>query len=227
MDIAHRFTENPLLKPQDLAPSEGNLQVICLLNPGVFSWNGKIYLLVRVAESVAPQAGKLFVAMRTASGLLEIIELNLDDPALINTDPRVINYQGFDYLTTTSYLKLFSSNDGIYFKPEDLALQGRGYAERFGIEDCRVSQIEEVFYLTYTAVSDNGVAVGLRTTKDWQHFENHGIIFPPHNKDVALFEEKINGKFYALHRPTSKNIGAIIFGWPNRLMVFIGATINV
>lgn len=207
MDIAKRFKENPLLRPQDLAASAENLQVICLLNPGVFSWNGKTYLLVRVAENVAPQTGKLFVPMRTASDLLEIMELKLDDPDLINTDPRVINYKGLDYLTTISYLRLFSSDDGIHFKPEPLALHGKGYAERFGIEDCRVSKIEDTFYLTYTAVSDNGVAVGLRTTKDWQHFENHGLIFPPHNKDVALFEERINGKFYALHRPSSKEIG--------------------
>ncbi len=33
------------------------------------------------------------------------------------------------------------------------------------------------------------------------------MIFPPHNKDCAIFEEKINGRFYALHRPSSKEIG--------------------
>ncbi|MNE45808.1 Beta-1,4-mannooligosaccharide phosphorylase [compost metagenome] len=33
------------------------------------------------------------------------------------------------------------------------------------------------------------------------------MIFPPHNKDCAIFEEKINGKFYALHRPSSVDIG--------------------
>lgn len=207
MDIAKRFKENPLLKPQDLPASAENLQVICLLNPDVFILNNKIYLLVRVVENVAPQDGKLFVPMRFTSDLLEIMELKLDDPDLINTDPRVINYRGLDYLTTISYLRLFSSDDGINFKPEPLELHGKGYAERFGIEDCRVSRIDETFYLSYTAVSDNGVAVGLRTTKDWQNFENRGLIFPPHNKDVAIFEEKINGKFYALHRPTSKNIG--------------------
>ncbi len=207
MDIAKRFKENPLLKPQDLAASAENLQVICLLNPGVFTWRGKIYLLVRVAENLGPQGGKIFIPMRSTSDLLEIMELKLDDPDLINTDPRVIKYKGLDYLTTISYLRLFSSDDGINFKPELLALHGKGYAERFGIEDCRVVQIGDTFYLSYTAVSDNGVAVGLRTTKDWQNFQSHGLIFPPHNKDVALFEEKINEKFYALHRPSSKEIG--------------------
>jgi predicted GH43/DUF377 family glycosyl hydrolase len=33
------------------------------------------------------------------------------------------------------------------------------------------------------------------------------MIFPPHNKDCALFEEKIGGKYYALHRPSSPELG--------------------
>lgn len=33
------------------------------------------------------------------------------------------------------------------------------------------------------------------------------MIFPPHNKDCAIFEEKVNDKFYALHRPSSVEIG--------------------
>ncbi|MEO6290050.1 MAG: hypothetical protein ABIO76_09030, partial [Ginsengibacter sp.] len=38
-------------------------------------------------------------------------------------------------------------------------------------------------------------------------FQSHGMILPPHNKDCAIFEEKINGLFYALHRPSSVDIG--------------------
>jgi predicted GH43/DUF377 family glycosyl hydrolase len=33
------------------------------------------------------------------------------------------------------------------------------------------------------------------------------MIFPPHNKDCAIFEEKINGLYYTLHRPSSPEIG--------------------
>ncbi|MCY1509113.1 4-O-beta-D-mannosyl-D-glucose phosphorylase [compost metagenome] len=207
MDIARRFKENPLLKPGDLAASAGRLQVICLLNPGVFSFEGRIYLLVRVAESVARAEGMLFIPMRMANDLLEIMEIKLDDPDLKNTDARIVNYKGLDYLTTISYLRLFSSEDGLRFKAEPLALHGAGELERYGIEDCRVSKIGTTFYLTYTAVSENGVGVGLKTTRNWKTFTHHGLIFPPHNKDVALFEEKINGLFYALHRPSSKEIG--------------------
>jgi predicted GH43/DUF377 family glycosyl hydrolase len=40
-------------------------------------------------------------------------------------------------------------------------------------------------------------------TKDFKSFQRHGIIFCPENKDVLLFPERINGKYYALHRPVS------------------------
>lgn len=208
-DFAERFSENPLLMPKDLKPSRDGLQVISLLNPGVFQFDNKIWLLVRVAESTTQKEGVIFFPALNATGNTEIIEVPLNDPDLVATDARVIKYKGLDYLTTISHLRLLSSTDGIHFsEPESNAsLFGKGYLEKFGIEDCRVSQIDDSYYLTYTAVSDSGVGVGLRTTTDWINFEHKGMIFPPHNKDCAIFEEKINGKFYALHRPSSKEIG--------------------
>jgi predicted GH43/DUF377 family glycosyl hydrolase len=208
-DLARRFPENPLLLPKDIVPSTTGLQVISLLNPGVFTFQHKTWLLVRVAESIAQKEGVIYFPVLNATGNTEIIEVPLNDPDLIATDARVINYKGLDYLTTISHLRLLSSDDGIHFHEDKNypGLFGQGYLERFGIEDCRVAQINDTFYLTFTAVSDSGVGVGLRTTTDWQHFENKGMILPPHNKDCAIFEEKINDKFYCLHRPSSKEIG--------------------
>jgi predicted GH43/DUF377 family glycosyl hydrolase len=208
-DLAHRFPENPLLLPKDIKPSDPGLQVICLLNPGVFRFDGKIWLLVRVAESVKQIEGWAFIPTLNDEGKLETLKVPLNDPDLIATDARVYNYQGLDYLTTVSHLRLMSSSDGINFTEEEgyPGIFGKGKLERFGIEDCRVSYLEDQFYLTYTAVSDNGVGVGMQTTTDWKTFQRYGMILPPHNKDVAIFEEKIDGKYYALHRPSSKDIG--------------------
>jgi len=208
-DLAKRFPQNPLLLPKDVRPSAEGLQVICLLNPGVFIFDQKIWLLVRVAESIKQVEGWAFLPALNDNGKLDIIEVPLNDPDLIATDARVFNYQGLDYLTTVSHLRLLSSADGISFAEEKgyPGLFGSGQLERFGIEDCRVSLIDGVYYLTYTAVSDSGVGVGMQTTRDWQHFERKGMILPPHNKDVAIFEEKIRGNYYALHRPSSKDIG--------------------
>ncbi|GGH86343.1 putative GH43/DUF377 family glycosyl hydrolase [Pullulanibacillus pueri] len=44
-------------------------------------------------------------------------------------------------------------------------------------------------------------------TKDFKTVERKGMIFAPENKDVLIFPEKINGKYYALHRPVPKSVG--------------------
>jgi len=208
-DLARRFPENPLLIPKDLQPDNPALQIISLLNPGVFRFQNKTWLLVRVAEGTVAKEGFTYFPVLNSTGNTEVIEVPLNDPDLIATDARVVNYKGLDYLTTISHLRLLCSDDGVkFYEPEDYPpITGKAYLERFGIEDCRVTQINDTYYLTYTAVSDSGVGVGMRTTKDFKNYEYAGMILPPHNKDCAIFEEKINGKFYCLHRPSSKEIG--------------------
>ncbi|MDP3313576.1 glycoside hydrolase family 130 protein [Lutibacter sp.] len=208
-DIAKRHQQNPLLSPKDLLPSNKNMIIECLLNPGVFEFNGKIGVLVRVAERTIQKEGIVSVPIYNNVGKVEILDFNLNDSKLNASDARVINYDGIDYLTTISHLRLLFSTDGVNFieSEEYPAIFGEGEYESFGIEDCRVSLIDNKYYLTYTMVSPNGVGVGLRTTKDWKSFEKSGMIFSPHNKDCAIFEEKINGMFYALHRPSSPELG--------------------
>ncbi|MCZ4225235.1 glycoside hydrolase family 130 protein [Pedobacter rhodius] len=207
-DLAKRFSQNPILSPKDLASSREGLEIACLLNPGVFTFQNKTWLLIRVAERPKQINGVISFPVLTGDGI-EIIAINENDPDLIADDPRVITYKGADYLTTLSHLRLVCSDDGINFhQPEGYPLlQGEGPDEVFGIEDCRVALIDGTYYLTFTAVSGDGVGVGMRTTKDWKIFEKHGMVIPPHNKDCAIFEEKINGKFYALHRPSSVDLG--------------------
>ncbi|MGD0464851.1 MAG: glycoside hydrolase family 130 protein [Tepidisphaeraceae bacterium] len=208
-DLARRFPENPLLRPADIQPSRPDWQVECLLNPGVFRFNGKTCLLVRVAERPPQREGCVSFPILSESGEARVLEFDRNDPRLDISNPRVLRYDGVHYLTTLSHLRMLTSDDGIRFR-EDPAyppLCGHGAFETFGIEDSRVSRQAGVFYLTYTAVSPNGVAVGMRSTSDWKQFHEHGLIFPPHNKDCALFEEKIGGRYFALHRPSSPEIG--------------------
>lgn len=208
-DVASRNTQNPLLSPKDLQPSSEHMIIECLLNPGVFTFNGKTGLLVRVAERTVQKEDFLSVPIYNAKGKVEILDFKLGSPKLDASDPRVINYDGVDYLTTISHLRLLWSDDGVNFSENNSypSLFGEGAYESYGIEDCRVSQIGDTYYLTYTMVSPNGVGVGLRVTKDWKDFEKKGMIFSPHNKDCAIFEGKINGKYYALHRPSSPELG--------------------
>ena len=208
-DIALRNKKNPLLSPKDLKASDTNMIIECLLNPGVFEFNGKTGLLVRVAERTVQKEGTISVPVYNESGKVEILNFDLNDPKLDSSDARIINYDGTDYLTTISHLRLLFSDDGstFYELEQYPSIFGEGEYESYGIEDCRVAKIKDTYYLTYTMVSINGVGVGLRTTKDWKKFEKKGMIFSPHNKDCAIFEEKINEKYFALHRPSSPELG--------------------
>lgn len=209
MDIAKRNPKNPLLKPSDLKPGISGMEIACLLNPGVFKYDGKTWLLLRVAERPVQKDGIISFPVYNEEGKIEVLSFSEDDPDLNAEDPRVIEYKGQNYLTTMSYLRLVSSTDGVHFE-EDAnypPIFGQGELESFGIEDCRVATTEDGFFLTFTEVSPVAVGVGLIHTKDWKHYTRHGMIFPPHNKDCALFEEKVNNKYFALHRPSSPELG--------------------
>src|SRR5579875_1119371 len=205
-----RFESNPILRPRDVKPSLEGLEVTCLLNPGAFRFRGKTWLLLRVAERPRQKVGFISTPVldTEAPGGIRLLEIPLHDPDLTYNDPRAFKYKGQTYLTTLSHLRLASSEDGVSFQvAESPTLLGQGVLESFGIEDCRVTEIEGRFYLTYTAVSPYGVGVAMSSTTDWEHFTQHGMIIPPTNKDCALFPEKIGGYYYILHRPSSIGIG--------------------
>jgi len=209
MDIAKRFKQNPLLTPKDLTPSSPGMEIECLLNPGVFRYQDKTWLLVRVAERPQQEKGKISFPVYNHEGQIEIVSFDAKDPHLEASDPRIVIYEGKYYLTTLSHLRLVCSEDHVQFKEPQgsCPIMGLGSQEAFGIEDCRVTSMADGYHLTYTKVSAHGVGVGYMYTADWKHFERRGMIFPPHNKDCTFFEERINGNYYALHRPSSPELG--------------------
>lgn len=208
--LVSRFPENPILRPQNVKPSRDGVMVECLLNPGAFTYRGRTGLLLRVAERPPQKPGTVSVPVLDPAepGGVRILEVSEEDPGLEPRDARVFYYRGDFYLTTLSHLRLAWSEDGVHFRADDRpTLVGQGPLEAFGIEDCRVVDIDGVYHLTYTAVSINGVGVGLITTRDWQTYTRHGMIIPPHNKDCAIFAEKVGGRYVALHRPSGVDLG--------------------
>src|SRR5258708_5139909 len=182
-DLSTRLGENPLLKPGDIKPTSYSMKIECLLNPGVFRFNNKIWLLLRVAERPEQSENKVSFPLYNEKGEIEVLSFDKSDPDLDFTDPRVIRYKGCDYLTTLSHLRLVCSDDGKrFYEPKGYAtIFGTHKLEAYGIEDCRVVEIDGVYNLTYTMVSHYGVGVGLIRTRDWKHFDRDGMIFPPHN----------------------------------------------
>ena len=207
-DLADRFPENPILLPSSIQPSIPGMNVEGLLNPGAFRFEGRTHLLLRVAERPEQKIGMISFPIIDSDGNQKILEFDKSDPLLDLSDPRTLKRGDTEYLTTLSHLRIVESDDGVNFRENghDI-LTGKGELEIFGIEDCRVTEIGGTYYLTFTQVSPHGVGVGMRSTRDWKNFMSHGMILPAHNKDCALFPEKIQGKYYTLHRPSSPTLG--------------------
>lgn len=179
MDIAKRSSHNPLMRPQDLKPCIPGMEITCLLNPGVFRMNGKTWLVLRVAERPVQKKGVISFPIYNKEGKIEVLSFDKSDPQLDMRDPRVIGFKGQNYLTTMSYLRLVCSDDDVHFyeDPAFPPIFGEGFQESFGIEDCRVTTMEDGYYLTFTEVSPVAVGVGLIRTKNFKEYEREGMIF--------------------------------------------------
>ncbi len=205
-ELFRRFDANPLLTPDQVKPSLEGLVIRCVFNPGAFRYQGRIGLLLRVAEFAPDDERYLRVPVVGESHEIEMLEF--DRAEVTAESPTVMEHRGHKYLTSLSHLRLAWSDDGTHFTVDDEpTLIGEGPLEGYGIEDCRVVRLDDVYHLTCTQVSANGVGVGLMTTADWRRFERHGMIVPPHNKDCVLFPKKIDGQYVCLHRPTGSDIG--------------------
>lgn len=210
----YRFEENPLITPLDVKPLNEGYEVIGAFNAGVAKYKNETLLLLRVAERPISESEDIIKApiYDVKTGKLNTISLSKDDERYSFADPRMIsdkeNMDGFVYLTSLSYIRIARSEDGHNFTIDDEPfLFPFNEYQIFGIEDARCTQIGDEYYVNFTSVSPVGVCDSLIVTEDFKSFRSLGNIFAPDNKDVLIFPEKINEKYYALHRPVSSNLG--------------------
>ena len=205
-----RSPNNPIIKPKDVKPSRDDFEVIGVFNAGVTRFNEEVVLLLRVAERpINKHPDIVLTAIYDVSkGQLIIKEFSKGDPENDFSDPRLIITPKGTYLTSISHLRLARSKDGIGFEIENSpTIRPSNDYETFGLEDPRISLIDGTYYINYVGVGPFGVTTCLASTKDFNTFERHGVIFSPDNKDVVLFPERVEGKYYALHRPVSSLFG--------------------
>ncbi|ARI76287.1 BtaManbiosPhlase [Halobacillus mangrovi] len=214
--IVKRLEKNPILQPQDIPAYHDDHEVIGVFNAGVAEYKGETLLLLRVAErpiqTDADSVKTTVVDFSNDQPQVQVLTLEKTDENYDFSDPRTIMHKekqrGTAYLTSLSYIRIARSTDGKNFTVDEEPFIYPGTsAESWGVEDPRVTQIQDTYYIQYSAISEKGVAVGLISTRDFVSYERLGLIFPPENKDVAILPEKINGKYYALHRPVPKGIG--------------------
>ncbi|MEP6998897.1 MAG: glycoside hydrolase family 130 protein [bacterium] len=205
-----RAPENPILTPAMIRPSRPDLNVVGVFNPAATMQGDDVVLLLRVAEAPAKHSAAEAVApvFNAGTGQLEFRRWMAGTPRLDVTDPRVIVFEGKSWLTSISHLRVARSRDGIHFDVDPIpAIFPETALESFGIEDPRITLIDGTYWINYTAVSPLGIATALASTNDFRSFTRHGIIFPPNNRDVTIFPEKIGDRYVALHRPMPDGIG--------------------
>lgn len=206
-----RYKENPIIAPADVKPSREGYRVLGAFNPAAVQYGDEILLLLRVAEGCESREGYVCVPtyrFDEGGSYPDLLAFPLGDPDLAFKDTRGIVYRGKDYLSTISHIRLARSVDGIHFTIDERPfLYPVDEREEYGVEDARVVCIEGRYYINYTAVSRDSWATALAVTNDFRSVERLGLIFHPENKDVAIFPERIGGKYYALHRPNNSGFG--------------------
>lgn len=214
--ILERHPANPIISPQDVTPSRPDFEIISVVNAGVIQTENKTALLLRVAEKFLQSSKETvevpYITFPDNKAKITKKSFSLADDKYDFSDPRVIQTKKPAHeiiaLTSLSHLRLAWSDNGIHFQVEKnpWLFPSTAY-EAWGCEDPRITNIEGTYWINYTAVSDLGIATALASTASFQHVERHGIIFPPSNRDVVLFPEKIDGQYAAFHRPMPAYIG--------------------
>ncbi len=76
--------------------------------------------------------------------------------------------------------------------------------EAGGVEDPRITKIGDTFYITYSAyhgLKKDRVRVSLASTHDFETVTRHGPVLERDMRNVVIFPEKIDAKYFALMRP--------------------------
>lgn len=92
--------------------------------------------------------------------------------------------------------------------------------EELGIEDPRITFMDGVYYINYTAYSHHGARLALAKTTDFHTYERIALISEPNNKNAVLFPKKINGKYVRLDRPYWSSYGAIWISYSDDLVAW-------
>ncbi len=128
------------------------------------------------------------------------------NPSVVERDGKIIMLYRAQDKNGTSRLGFAESGDGIHFirRAEPVFSPETDYEKDGGVEDPRLVQFGDVYYLTYTGYNKKDAQLCLATSKDLIHWERKGVILPAYRgrwnvrwtKSGAIVPEKIGGKYW-------------------------------
>jgi beta-1,2-mannobiose phosphorylase / 1,2-beta-oligomannan phosphorylase len=210
-------SDNLIFRPDDVdlsySPMRKNLHqetyVLGAFNPGLCRLkNGNLLMMVRVAEALkTPVAGNKVRSIRwDKENDYAIDEWPLEQTDI--RDPRKIKITAYGFpvyaLTSLSWLLPVELNrDGSSVKHihYDKIISPRLSSQEYGIEDPRISAIDGKYFMTTCCASSERHSTMLYVSDDGLEYKNLGIVLDHQNKDMLLFEGRINKNYFALTRP--------------------------
>src|SRR5881392_3565130 len=135
------------------------------------------------------------------------------NPAVVFHNGKFVMLYRAQDATGTSRLGYAESDDGVHFtrRPEPVLSPSEFYEKDGGVEDPRLVQFGETYYLTYTGYNKKDAQLCLATSRDLIHWERKGLILPAYKgnwnvgwtKSGAIVPEKIQGKYWMYFLGTS------------------------
>lgn len=135
------------------------------------------------------------------------------NPAVVWHEGKIVMLYRAQDKQGTSRLGYAESTDGIHFsrRDEPVFTPEKDYEKGGGVEDPRLVQFGDTYYLTYTGYNKKDAQLCLATSKDLIHWDRKGIILPANKgnwnvkwtKSGAIVPEKINGKYWMYFLGTS------------------------
>ncbi len=128
------------------------------------------------------------------------------NPAVIVRGDKVVMLYRAQDRQGTSRLGYAESADGIHFtrRDEPVLSPSAEYEKDGGVEDPRLVQFGDTYYLTYTGYNKKDAQLCLATSTDLIHWDRKGVIIPAYKgnwnvkwtKSGAIVPEKIDGKYW-------------------------------
>jgi beta-1,2-mannosidase len=135
------------------------------------------------------------------------------NPAVIDATGKIVMLYRAQDKQGTSRLGYAESTDGIHFtrRDEPVLSPTESYEKNGGVEDPRLVQFGDTYYLTYTGYNKTDAQLCLATSKDLIHWERKGVIIPANKgnwnvkwtKSGAIVPQKIDGKYWMYFLGTS------------------------
>ncbi len=237
MTMEHRY-DALVFGPDDVdlarSPLAGRIDaetyVLGAFNPGMTRLaNGNLLLMVRVAEALRhPIVDGKIHAIRWDG---DAYQLDAWPLALVDTsDPRKFLMRGGGWrvmaLTSLSWLlpvELDATGTRVVTVHYDRAIAPRASYQCYGVEDARISRVDGRYYMTTCSVSPERHSTTLYTSDDALDWTLEGIVLDHQNKDMLIFEGKVQGRFWAQTRP----LGDLYFAYPPDSEWRSGPSINL